>query len=355
MEVCDDTNASVDMDGSWIPRGPRSLLRNGRRSRQDESGPGDQAGRARRQADRPGSSRPWLQGNVHGHRPHRGGRRKVQRRERQGVLLREEVAGSRGPPSSRGPHLPTLHLRLLGCLPDVPGHDLRIGGEPVGGLHELPSLDLPDLHEPASLVVGGGDLHGGYQAAEGEVRDLLEARLHVGAADLAVRVGLEGVADGLAVERGRDHPAVVVHGRGHFRRRRPSFLPVHLTDLVQHWVVAPDTGELHRVVALGGRETARGVDVGFGRAPHERDHLPERVAHTLELLDPHGGRPAATSGAPPKRWPITKSAWYRCAMSTTCAPISTPGGGTANSLSWNPSCLARSSRTWMGSRPAGLS
>src|SRR5262249_14717984 len=65
--------------------------------------------------------------------------------------------------------LPTLPLRLLGGrLTDVPGHDLRIRREPVGGLHELAPLDLPDLHEAASLVVGGGDLHGRYQAAERE-------------------------------------------------------------------------------------------------------------------------------------------------------------------------------------------
>ena len=35
--------------------------------------------------------------------------------------------------------------------------------------------------------------------------------------------------------------------------------------------------------------------------------------------------------------------------------ISTPGGGTAKVLSWKPSFVARSSRTSIGSRPAGLS
>src|SRR5437660_9017342 len=52
-----------------------------------------------------------------------------------------------------------------------------------------------------------------------------------------------------------------------------------------------------------------------------------------------------TEGAPPNRWAITKSARKRWAMSSTWAPISTPGGGTAKVLSWKPSLVARSSRS----------
>src|SRR5688500_11105926 len=47
-----------------------------------------------------------------------------------------------------------LRPRLL----DVLRHHVLVRGEPVGSLHELTALHLPDLHEPAALVVGGRDL-----------------------------------------------------------------------------------------------------------------------------------------------------------------------------------------------------
>src|SRR5688500_5732360 len=90
---------------------------------------------------------------------------------------------------------------FLSRLLDVLSDHVLVGSEPLGALHELAALHLPDLHEPAALVVGRRDLEGGHQATEGEVADLLEALLGILAGDLAVRLGLEGVADGLDVKR----------------------------------------------------------------------------------------------------------------------------------------------------------
>src|SRR5947209_20571813 len=98
---------------------------------------------------------------------------------------------------------------LLARLLDVSGHDVLIGGEPVGDLLELAALHLPDLHKAAAFMVGFGDLQWRHQSAEGEVRDLLEARLRVDASDLAVRFGLQRVADGLDVQRRNEHATVV--------------------------------------------------------------------------------------------------------------------------------------------------
>src|SRR6266850_7380183 len=90
---------------------------------------------------------------------------------------------------------------LLGArFLDVLGHHVLVRGVPVGDLLELAALDLPDLHEPAALVVLRRDLERRHQAAEREVRDLLEALLDVVAGDLAARLGLERVADGLHVQ-----------------------------------------------------------------------------------------------------------------------------------------------------------
>ena len=91
------------------------------------------------------------------------------------------------------------------------------------------------------------------------------------------------------MESGDEHAAIVEDGRGHLLRGGLAFLLVHVADLVQHRVVRAHAGELHRVVALGHREAAGGVDVRFRRAPHERHELAERIAHALELLDGHGG------------------------------------------------------------------
>src|SRR5262245_6092160 len=121
-----------------------------------------------------------------------------------------------------------LRRRLLHVLRD----DLRIRRVPVGHLHELPALDLPDLHEPAALVIARGDLERRHEATQREVRDLLEAGLHVGARDLAVGLGLQRVADGLDVERGDEHAAIVEDRRLHLLRGGLALLLVHLADLV---------------------------------------------------------------------------------------------------------------------------
>src|SRR6266513_217791 len=94
---------------------------------------------------------------------------------------------------------PRPRLRLLPGLLDVLGHHVLVRGEPVGDLLELAALDLPDLHEPAALVVLRRDLERGHQSAQREVVDLLEALLRVLAGDLAVRLRLQRVADGLDV------------------------------------------------------------------------------------------------------------------------------------------------------------
>ena len=182
-------------------------------------------------------------------------------------------------------------------LLDVLGHHVRVGRVPVGDLHELAALHLPDLDEPAALVVGRRDLERRHQPAEGEVGDLLEAGLHVGAGDLPVRLGLERVADGLHVERGDEDAAVVEDGGGHLLRRRLALLLVHLPDLVQH-----------RVVAVRRRRTAScssprppakppAASMFASAEPHTNDTtLLQRIADALELLDRHGGGAAEQMG-----------------------------------------------------------
>src|SRR5438094_7767315 len=79
--------------------------------------------------------------------------------------------------------------RLLRRL-DVLGHHVGIRRVPVGHPLELAALHLPDLDEPAALVVGWRDLERRHEPAEGEVGDLLEAGLRVDASDLPARLGL---------------------------------------------------------------------------------------------------------------------------------------------------------------------
>src|SRR5262245_19697841 len=131
----------------------------------------------------------------------RGGARRPGARR----TFRTLSARTRAPTKQMDPYRRPAAWLLGGGGLDVLRDHVRIRGEPVRHLLELAALDLPDLHEPAALVVVRRDLERGHEPAEGEVVDLLEARLHVGAGDLAVRLGLEGIADGLDVQRGDQH------------------------------------------------------------------------------------------------------------------------------------------------------
>src|SRR4029453_4089588 len=130
-------------------------------------------------------------------------------------LLRLSIATSRwrgrGAPSSASPFSAPRLLRARGL--DVLGHHVGVRRIPVGHLLELAALHLPDLDQPAALVISRRDLERRHQPAEGEVGDLLEAGLHVHARDLPVRLRLEGVADGLDVDRRDEDAAVVEHRR----------------------------------------------------------------------------------------------------------------------------------------------
>src|ERR1043166_4762226 len=107
------------------------------------------------------------------------------------MVVRSPAAGPRGV-AGAGRAGPAL---LLTRFFDVLGDDVLVGGVPVGHLLELAALHLPDLYEPTALVVGGGDLERWHQPAQREVVDLLEALLGVLAGDLAVGLGLHGVAN----------------------------------------------------------------------------------------------------------------------------------------------------------------
>src|SRR5882724_12665027 len=104
------------------------------------------------------------------------------------TLLRLSIATSRwrgrGAPSSASPFSAPRLLRARGL--DVLGQHCRVRREPVRDLFELAALHLPDLHEAAALVIGRRDLERRHQPAEGKVRDLLEARLHVRTGDLPI-------------------------------------------------------------------------------------------------------------------------------------------------------------------------
>src|SRR6266850_6627987 len=126
----------------------------------------------------------------------------------------------------RPPPLPFLRsgvtapsrLLLGGGRLDVLGYHVGVGRVPVRDLLELAALYLPDLDEAATLVIGRRDLEGRHQPAQGEVGDLLEAGLRVDPGDLPVRLGLEGVANGLDMERADEHAAIVEDGGGHLLR-----------------------------------------------------------------------------------------------------------------------------------------
>src|SRR5438874_13808836 len=110
-----------------------------------------------------------------------------------------------------GARRPAPRALLLPGLLDVLGHHVLIRGEPVRDLLELATLHLPDLHEPATLVILRGDLQRRHEPAQREVVDLLEALLRVLAGDLAIRLGLHRVADRLDVKRGHENATVVEH------------------------------------------------------------------------------------------------------------------------------------------------
>src|SRR5215813_14301455 len=99
------------------------------------------------------------------------------------------IGGGAWPPPM--PFLESGSLLDGGGRLDVLGDHVRVGRVPVGDLLELSALDLPDLHESAALVVGGRDLEGRHQPAQGEVVDLLEAGLGVDSGDLPVGLRLQ--------------------------------------------------------------------------------------------------------------------------------------------------------------------
>src|SRR5256885_17014303 len=102
-----------------------------------------------------------------------------------GCAPHRRTAGAGAPPRTvlvpvveKGPRRPPPpKLLLRGRLLDVLGHHVRVGRVPVGDLDELAPLDLPDLDEPATLVVGRSDLERRHQTAESKVGDLLEAEI----------------------------------------------------------------------------------------------------------------------------------------------------------------------------------
>src|SRR5438552_5173574 len=86
-------------------------------------------------------------------------------------------------------------LLLRRGLFDVLADDVLVRGEPVGHLLELSALHLPDLDEPAALVLGGRHLQRRHEAAQREAADLLEPLLGVLAADPAVAPRLHRTAE----------------------------------------------------------------------------------------------------------------------------------------------------------------
>src|SRR3990172_9436982 len=99
-EVRHDAETSLGLDHSGISRGRGPVRGRGRCRRQEQGGRGDQTGREGRQADRPGSGRPGVQGDVYGRRPYDRRRRQVQRREYQGVLRWQEVRLTESSPAT---------------------------------------------------------------------------------------------------------------------------------------------------------------------------------------------------------------------------------------------------------------
>ena len=129
---------------------------------------------------------------------------------------------------------------LRGVGREVLQDQRAIALEPVLHPHELAALDRPDLHPAAALVVGRRDLHRWHEAAQGEALDRLHALLDLLGAGRCTALGLDGVARRLDMQ----------------------------------------SDEFVGMRHLGGRN-----DIGFGAAPDEGDHLAEREALALQLLD----------------------------------------------------------------------
>ena len=105
---------------------------------------------------------------------------------------------------------------------------------------------------------------------------------------LGASLGLDGIARRFHVQRSDHQPAVVVDADLLLRRRRLTLRLVHLVDVLDDLEVRTHAGELQRVIAVRSFEAAGCLDVSFGGAPHEGNHLVQRIALALELL--HGDR-----------------------------------------------------------------
>src|SRR6266851_3539420 len=99
--------------------------------------------------------------------------------------------------------------------------------EPVLHLHELAALDGPDLHPATAFMVGGGDLHRWYEAAQGEALDRLHALLDLLRGRHGAALRLDGIAQRLDVDRRMQDTAVVVDGRVHLLRCGLALRLVH--------------------------------------------------------------------------------------------------------------------------------
>ena len=169
---------------------------------------------------------------------------------------------------------------------------VAVGLEPLAVLDELAALDGPHLHPAAALVVLARHLHGRHHAAEREALDGFHAVLHVLAGGLGPALGLDGVADGFDMQSG-DHQASIVEDADLLLLgSRLALRLVHRVDVLDDLEIPANAGKLQRVVALGYLIPASSLDVGLGGAPHQRDHLAQRVALALELLDGDRRRPA---------------------------------------------------------------
>src|SRR6185503_18298462 len=125
-----------------------------------------------------------------------------------------------------------------------------------------------------------------------EALDGLHAVLHVLAGGLGPALGLDGVADGLDVQSGYHQAAIVEDAGLLLLGSRLALRLVHRVDVLDDLEIPANPGKLQRVVALGYLIPAGSLDVGLGGAPHQRDHLAQRVALALELLDGDRRRPA---------------------------------------------------------------